>query len=144
MPITFRVFVLDESGHISGFPSTSWRRLWDGEAELPARAGQAVRFLEVPIETLNGLPVAMGEVDGVVLKLDRGGRLEPEQRERLLGSEGQRYAYLRTLAPSGRSKIRAHRTLARRQEESQEVHWAPSAAQINEVKARLTSRSRGE
>jgi len=57
MPIALRVFVLDENRRLSRFARTRWKRLWDGEAELPEQAGLAVRFLEVLVETRNGLPV---------------------------------------------------------------------------------------
>jgi hypothetical protein len=146
MPTTSRIFVLDESGRLSGFTMAGWKRLWDGKAELPARAGQAVRFLEVPIETRNGLPVAMGEVHGLILKVDRSGRLDREQRERLRRSVGLRFGgFVRIRPTSSRgTTLPARRAVAARSDATREARWAPSPAQIDQVKAILTGRSRGE
>ncbi len=106
MPATLRVFVLDESGRLSRFGRARWDRLWNGEAALPERAGQAVRFLEVLVETHNRLPIRMGDIHGLIFQLDAKGRLEPEQRERMLRSAGERLAaYLRVLPGSRRGTI---------------------------------------
>jgi hypothetical protein len=137
--------MLDESGRPSRFGRARWDRLWNGDAELPERAGQAVRFIEVLVETRNRLPVGMGDVHGVILKLDAKGRLESEQRERMLRSAGERLdAYLKVFPASGRGTIlpAGHIFVRRRQEASQEAYWAPSVIQISEVKALLTGRSR--
>ena len=145
MSATLRVFVLDESGRLSRFGRARWDRLWNGEAELPERAGHAVRFLEVLVETRNRLPVRMGDVHGLVLKLDAQGRLEPAQRDLMLRSAGERLdAYLKVLPGSGRGAIlpAGHIFVRRRQEASREAYWSPSVAQISEVKALLTARSR--
>jgi hypothetical protein len=146
MPATLRVFVLDESGRLSRFGRARWDRLWNGEAELPERAGQAVRFLEVLVETRSRLPVGMGDVQGLILKLDANRRLESDQRERMLRSAGERLdAYLKVLPGSGRGTIlpAGHIFVRRRQEASQEAYWAPSVAQISALKALLIDRSRG-
>ena len=145
MPATLRVFVLDESGRLSRFGRARWDRLWNGEAALPERAGQAVRFLEVLVETHNRLPIRMGDIHGLIFQLDAKGRLEPEQRERMLRSAGERLAaYLRVLPGNRRGTILPadHIFVRRRQEASQEAYWAPSTAHIREVKALLTGRSR--
>ena len=117
MPITLRVFILDESGRLSGFTKARWKRLWDGKPELPARAGQAVRFLEVPIETRNGRPVAMGEARGLALSVDRTGCLVAPVR---------------------------HDGAGRHWDASPGTHWTPTAAQMTEVKGLLTDRSGDE
>src|SRR6267143_1709257 len=142
MPVTLRVFVLDESGRVSRFARARWDRLWDGEAALPERAGQSVRFLEVLVETRNRLPVRMGDVHGLILKLDEKGRLESEQRERMLQSACERLdAYLKALPGVGRDTIlpAGHIFVRKRQEASQDAYWAPSVAQLREVRALLTA-----
>jgi hypothetical protein len=145
MPIALRVFVLDENGRLSRFARTRWKRLWDGEAELPERAGLAVRFLEVMVETRNGLPVGIHDVHGVILKLDPKGRLKPDHREHMMRSAGERLgAYLKNLPRSGRGTIlpAGHIFVRRREEASEEAYWAPSVAQIGDVRALLAGRSR--
>ena len=146
MPISLRVFILDESGRLSGFTKARWKRLWDGKPELPARAGQAVRFLEVPIETRNGRPVAMGEVRGLALSVDRTGCLEAEQR-RALRPAGKRLGASFRLLPGGRRGRNVpvrHDGAGRHRDASPGTHWTPTAAQMTEVKGLLTDRSGDE
>lgn len=144
MPLALRIFVVDARGRLAPFAKTRWSRIWQGEAVMPDRAGEDVRFLEVLVEMRPGTPLGVGRVQGLILRFDGEGRLSPAHRELLLRAAGERLGAYVNAPRLGRGVVPAgHLFVRRRQEAAQQAHWAPSAAQIAEIEALLTrSRSR--
>lgn len=135
MGLSIRSYVRAKTGEISRIPHARFERLWNGDDReaWPEYASDHVYLAIAYVETEDGEPVRLAQVDYLRLKLDAQGRLGAEVRQRMLrlSAESMDLSFLSSRTQPA-SLIAASHRFARRQRQH-EFSWKPTMEQEKSI-----------